>query len=312
MPHTPTAIYISSPFQCGAGQSVVKVWGRGDRAKDVRGLVMDLNAAAGRGEDLTATLRKAAAAASTSLPPPHQTCDGRGDAAPAALSRSKDPLGRAALLTSSGTALQPRRFAEGMAKARRFAEGMTEPGRFAESKADTEPVDIRQARFDEPAPLSFMSGRDRSRLDSLGSRAGERPDGGSMGEHVWHERQNGEYAGGALSGAVPGGGYRARESVGTQPFREQASPRQSAIGATDRGSKVSRWGAFAFSRGIDIKIDGLEKRHVQTVAQQVNALISGVRLASPNERRCVPLYSYQVPATRYQVPRIVYLVFFFF
>ncbi|CAM9294012.1 unnamed protein product [Scytosiphon promiscuus] len=37
---------------CGEGQSIVKVWGRGGHAKDVRGLVMDLNAAAGR-EDLS-------------------------------------------------------------------------------------------------------------------------------------------------------------------------------------------------------------------------------------------------------------------
>lgn len=39
--------------QCGEKQSIVKVWGRGAHAKDVRGLVMELSAAAGRGEDPT-------------------------------------------------------------------------------------------------------------------------------------------------------------------------------------------------------------------------------------------------------------------
>lgn len=36
----------------------MKVWGRGGRAKDARGLVMELNAAAGRGEDPQVVLRR--------------------------------------------------------------------------------------------------------------------------------------------------------------------------------------------------------------------------------------------------------------
>ena len=44
--------------QCGEGQSIVKVWGRGGHAKDVRGLVMELNAVAGRGEDPQIVLRR--------------------------------------------------------------------------------------------------------------------------------------------------------------------------------------------------------------------------------------------------------------
>lgn len=271
-----TYLYFFSPLQCGEGQSAVKVWGRGDRAKDVRRLVMELNAAAGRGEDLTATLRKAAAAAATSasLPPPHQTYHGRDNAAFASFSRHTDPHGRAALSTDSGTALQqPRRFAKGMPKARRFAEGMAEPRGYGEGMADALPVDTRQARFDEPAPLGFTSGRDISRLDSMGARAGERRGGGGMGERVWHERQNADYTDytdDALSGAMLAGGSRARESVGSEPFREQASPRQSTIEATDRGSKVSRWGEFASNRGVD----SLEKHRGQReFDQQVTLLI---------------------------------------
>lgn len=45
-----------SCFQCGEAQSIVKVWGRGGRAKDIRGLTMELNAATGRGEDPTLTV----------------------------------------------------------------------------------------------------------------------------------------------------------------------------------------------------------------------------------------------------------------
>lgn len=42
--------------QCAKSQSIVKVWGRGGRAKDVRRLVMELNAAVGRGEDPNVTV----------------------------------------------------------------------------------------------------------------------------------------------------------------------------------------------------------------------------------------------------------------
>lgn len=234
---------------------------------------MDLNAAAGRGEDLTATLRKTSVTAgSTALPSPHQTRDARGDAVPASFGRGGDPHGRAALLAGSGTALQPRRFAEGMDKPRRFAEGMAEPRRFAEGMASAWPVDTRQAPFGKLAPLGFTSARDRSGPDSFGSRAGERRDGCGMGGSVWNERQNVDYADGALSGSTPTGGYRAPERVGTQPFREQASPRHSTIEATDRGSKASRWGAFASSgRGVD----RVEKRCGQAeFGQEVNARIS--------------------------------------
>lgn len=137
--HPTQSFFVCSPFQCGEGQSVVKAWGRGGRAKDLRGLVMDLNAAAGRGEDLTATLRKAAASTSTTtppLPPPlRQARDGHNHGAPAALSRNRDHHGRAASLSTGGgggIALQARRFAEGT--------------------ADADPVNNRQARFcfDEP------------------------------------------------------------------------------------------------------------------------------------------------------------------
>ncbi|CAN0251433.1 unnamed protein product, partial [Hapterophycus canaliculatus] len=46
---------------CSEGQSIVKVWGRGGHAKDVRGLVMELNAAAGRGENPSTALRSVGA-----------------------------------------------------------------------------------------------------------------------------------------------------------------------------------------------------------------------------------------------------------
>lgn len=215
---------------------------------------MDLNAAAGRGQDLTATLRKASAAAgSTALPSLHQTRDARGDAAPASFSRVEGPQGREALLAGSGTALQPRRFAEGMASAER--------------------VDTRQqSPFDGFSPLGFTSARDTSGLYSFGARAGERRDDGDMGESVWHERQNVDYANGALSGSTPAGGCRAPERVGAQPFREQASPRQLAIEATDSGSKVSRWGAFASNGG---GVDSVKKRRGQAeFGQEVNARIA--------------------------------------
>lgn len=49
--------FVLQFVQCGEGQSIVKVWGRGDHAKDVRGLVMELNAVAGRGDDPNIVLR---------------------------------------------------------------------------------------------------------------------------------------------------------------------------------------------------------------------------------------------------------------
>lgn len=71
---------MAAALQCGEGQSIVKVWGRGGHAKDVRGLVMQLNAAAGRGEDptvITAVAGLASRPGARNQEPPRLAARGR-------------------------------------------------------------------------------------------------------------------------------------------------------------------------------------------------------------------------------------------
>lgn len=306
------------PPQCGESQSVLKVWGQGGRAKDLRGLVMDLNAAAGRGEDLTATLQRAVSSTSTSTSLPHplyQARNGRNHAAPtAALSRDRLPLGRdkglhnrqALLLRgvggdggggSSSNGLQNRRSAEGTAEADpvdirqarfedpRFGELRFDEHRFDEQRFDEDRIDdpgFKEPHLEKPAPVGFMSGRDRRDNNSFGrlgaAAAGDTLHGGthSTGEggHVRQERRNGEYADDANLGRTAGGDYRACEGVGIEAFgKETHAPRPSAVEATRRDNKASRWGAFAVVSNRGSGVDRLEKhrRGQREFDQQVKA-----------------------------------------
>ncbi|CAM9529043.1 unnamed protein product, partial [Ectocarpus sp. 12 AP-2014] len=62
---------------CGEGQSIVKAWGRGGHAKDVRGLVMALNAAAGGGGNPNKVLRNNVGGSGPQSQSQRHTQDGR-------------------------------------------------------------------------------------------------------------------------------------------------------------------------------------------------------------------------------------------
>lgn len=199
--------------QCGEGQSIVKVWGRGGHAKDVRGLVMDLNARAGRGEDPSNAVRSAGAQQS----------------------RSHD-----ARNSSSGNSSydSDRAYPQHRAQHDTSAAGLGPQG-FGFVSAN------HALRVDDVAVVLPLSGH--------GTAGPTKWHGGNGTAETWHERQERgggsleeaparSVGGFGMSNASGSGGYDQGNAD-----RPASPPRQWAFEQV-RGS--SRWGVFSSERGM--------------------------------------------------------------
>lgn len=193
--------------QCGEGQSIVKVWGRGDHAKDVRGLVMELNAVAGRGEDPQVVLR-------------------RGLGGP-----GSQPRGR--LDSSVGTMDQDdgRDFPSNASQLR-FAEGAEELRSVGQASW------ARSGGFVPAGPASHDGGGgDAAAVGSWGSGAGGT---GRLRFEDGHRSAAGLEN--ARAGGVGLGPYREHDATPHHPSTWQQTSVQ-PTGSGGRGG--SRWGVFA-------------------------------------------------------------------
>lgn len=218
---------------------MVKVWGRGERAKDLRGLVMELNAVAGRGDDPNIVLRNIVGGSGPQSRSPSQRPQARNDRNPGHGMRDQDD----GCDFSMADRTLPRR--------RQQYTGGTGELTPVESATWTrsEGFLTRSGGF-VPAGLAFGGGRD--------STAGE--------------RRSAEPLDNNLAGATGYGGNDARGGIGfeTHPEHTAAAARASTWQPSVEPPRVaggggSRWGVYASGQATQ----ALKKR--QGPGQQVCA-----------------------------------------
>eukprot|EP00752_Nemacystus_decipiens_P007412 g6629.t1 len=193
---------------CGEGQSIVKVWGRGGHAKDVRGLVMELNAVAGRGEDPHTVLRRGLGEPGSQqhpIPPPQARCEQDN---------------------------------------RRGFSSSTSQLRFAQGAEELRLVG--QASWDRFGACTAAAGlahddRDETAVGSWGSAAD-----GMLEPHIVGERRSAACLESAPARGGGFGAYR--EHVGMHQRHAPAWQQAPVQATAGEGRSGSRWGVFASDR----------------------------------------------------------------
>ncbi|CAM9457326.1 unnamed protein product [Pylaiella littoralis] len=243
---------------CCENQSMVKVWGRGERAKDVRGLVMELNAVAGRGDDPNIVLRNIVGGSGPQSRSPSQRPQARNDRNPGHGMRDQDD----GCDFSMADRTLPRR--------RQQYTGGTGELTPVESATWTrsEGFLTRSGGF-VPAGLAFGGGRD--------STAGE--------------RRSAEPLDNNLAGATGYGGNDARGGISfeTHPEHTAAAARASTWQPSVEPPRVaggggSRWGVYASGQATQ----ALKKRQGPGQQDQVEGdpnFVTSIETASVPERR---------------------------
>eukprot|EP00903_Cladosiphon_okamuranus_P008248 g7939.t1 len=237
---------------CGEGQSIVKVWGRGGHAKDVRGLVMELNAAAGRGEDPQVVLRRGLGREPGSQPQAHSQ--------PSTLTQRPQPR-------HDGRAFSPSN-----ASQLGFAQGTEELMSSG-----------RQAGWGQyggfmPAGLApdGSGGGDETAVDCWGSGA----DGvGQLGFGGEHPRKACHEAGSVGFGARGESAGGARHHHRAPAWSQQTSGRPPGGG----GRGGSRWGVFASDRRAAQGLGGRREGSNQQ-AQDDSNFVTSLEDAAPARR----------------------------
>ncbi|CAM9197665.1 unnamed protein product [Ectocarpus fasciculatus] len=210
---------------CGEGQSIVKVWGRGGRAKDVRGLVMALNAAAGGGQDPNSVLRDNVGGSGPQSQSQRHTHDGR------------HPCGRI------GNQDGDRAYSVADRATPQHTVGLAQPGLYERNSSWARPGRI------VPASVAPDGDEHDPALGSWHASGDEKMNGVSSGpQDLWDGRANAGYprageATGFRSGVF--GTSREHHADGRASWQPAAEP------AGGRGRNGSRWGAFASNRATD-------------------------------------------------------------
>lgn len=214
------------PIKCGEGQSIVKVWGRGGHAKDVRGLVMALNAAAGEGEDPNNVLRDNVGGSGPQSQSKRHSHDGR------------NPGGRIVNKDCD------RAYSGAYRAAPQHTVGPAEPGSYKRNCSWARPQGFVPASVaptgdeHDPAVGSWHASRDKKMNGVI-----------SGPQDSWDGRSNAGYprAGGA-TGHRSGGFGTSREHH--PDVRALWQPAAEPAGGGGRSG--SRWGAFASHRATEV------------------------------------------------------------
>ncbi|CBN74166.1 conserved unknown protein [Ectocarpus siliculosus] len=211
---------------CGEGQSIVKVWGRGGHAKDVRGLVMALNAAAGGGEDLNNVLRNNVGGFGPQSQSRRHKQDGRNSS-----DRIGNQDGDRAYSTVDRAALQ-------------HTVGPAQPGLYGRNSSWARPDGF------VPACVAPIGDEHDPAVGSWHVSGAEKMDGVSSGpQDLWDGRSNAGYPRAGEATRHPSDGF------GTSREHHpdvRASWQPGAEPAGGGGRSGSRWGAFASNRATEV------------------------------------------------------------
>ncbi|CAB1111329.1 unnamed protein product [Ectocarpus sp. CCAP 1310/34] len=210
-------------------QSIVKVWGRGGHAKDVRGLVMALNAAAGGGED-----------------PNNVVCNNVGGSEPQSQSQphtqdGQNPSGRI------GNHDDDRAYSVGDRASLQHTLGQAQPGLYVRNGSWARPEGF------VPASVAPIGDEHDPAVGSWHSWGTEKMDGVSSGtQDLWDGDSNAGYPRAREATSHPSDGFGTSREHHPN-VRATWQPVAEPAGAGGRNG--SRWGAFASNRATEV-LDG--------------------------------------------------------
>lgn len=214
------------PIKCGEGQSIVKVWGRGGHAKDVRGLVMALNAAAGGGEDPNNVLRNNVGGFGAKSQSQRHTLDGR------------NPSGRI------GNQDGDRAYSVANRATPQHTVGQAQLGLYERNSSWARPEGF------VPASVAPISDEHHPAVGLWHASGNEKMNGVSSGpQDLWDGRSNAGYPRAGEATRHPSDGFRTsreRHPDVRAPWQPAAEP------AGGGGRSGSRWGAFASNRATEV------------------------------------------------------------
>ncbi|CAN0095645.1 unnamed protein product [Ectocarpus sp. 13 AM-2016] len=243
---------------CGEGQSIVKVWGRGGHAKDVRGLVMALNAAAGGGEDPNNVLRNNVGGSGPQSQSQRHTQDGR---TPSGRIGNQD--GDRAYSVADRADLQ-------------HTVGQTQPGLYGRCSRCARPQGF------VPASVAPIGDEHDSAVGPWHASGAEKMDGISSGpKDLWDGGSNAGYPRAGEATSHPSNGF----GTSREHHPDVRASWQPAAGPAGGGGRSgSRWGAFASNRATEV-LEGHRGRN-QEALQDPNFVTcletaSAKRRASP-------------------------------
>ncbi|CAN0272368.1 unnamed protein product [Ectocarpus sp. 12 AP-2014] len=211
---------------CDEGQSIVKVWGRGGHAKDVRGLVMALNAAAGGGEDPNNVLRNNVGGSGPQSQSQRHTQDGRN---PSGSIGNQD--GDRAYSVADRADLQ-------------HTVGQAQPGLYGRNSSCARPQGF------VPASVAPIGDEHDPAVGLWHASGAEKMDGVSSGpQDLWDGDSNAGYPRAGEATSHPSNGFgTSREHHPDVRASWQPAAEPAGVG----GTSGSRWGAFASNHATEV------------------------------------------------------------